>query len=267
LQITSEQPPDTNGGDVVVEINGKAAGLCPDGTESLRFRWRFANDITTIHSGSMINVALEAGQVRSTGSCGTSMADRSSFAVTGSSGVGSGFPDSETRFLEVERIYTKQDGVFGHFQTNHTSSAILGVSTEPWPHGAPPDAKLAFFQVIIITPTAEGGGILRYTYIYEKGAKAPGGGSCNLSGRWNVTHDEVFSFAQNGGQVTGSGVTDPTWHFSGTILGTVVTGQWSTSKESGRLILILNPDCNSFSSAWGLGDNYNTWSASGQRIR
>lgn len=87
---------------------------------------------------------------------------------------------------------------------------------------------------------------------------------CDWSGTWK-RNDEVFVWTQNGTQVTGKGVTDPSWTLSGTVSGNVLTGKWANSTNSGTVRIVMSADCNSFDSSWGLGDDSTTWTGNGVR--
>lgn len=88
--------------------------------------------------------------------------------------------------------------------------------------------------------------------------------NCNWSGTWNRP-GEIFSWTQNGPQVTGKGITDPSWTLTGTVSSNVLTGKWANSKDSGSVRIVLSADCNAFDAAWGLGDAFTPFTGHGTR--
>lgn len=88
--------------------------------------------------------------------------------------------------------------------------------------------------------------------------------TCDWTGIWN-RQGEIFSWTQNGNQVTGTGISDSSWRLTGAVEGNVLTGKWSNSKDNGSVRIVISADCNSFDSSWGLGDNSSTFTGHGVR--
>ena len=259
LQILREQF-DSHGGTVEVKVDGKAVNACPGGNETLRFTWTFTQDITTATQGTVFSYATRAEPGAVANPCPPGFAAARSFIdIIGSASAGSPFSDTEVRSYEIDRFETKEHHMLMANEPAHSSSGAIVVNMQPWNPGYP-DRTFAYFQVQIGTPT---GGLRRYVYVYQKGVQPVG--SCSISGRWRAT-SEAFSFSQNGTQVTGTGISDPSWRFSGTLQGRIMTGKWFNIKDSGSLIMILTSECSSFASAWGVGENYSTYSTIGRKL-
>src|SRR5919205_1073937 len=91
LQILHYQA-DTHGGEVEVEVSGKALNECPGGDEKLRFTWTFEGDITTATQGSVFSYTAHAEKGATGNPCPPGFAaDRSMMDIIGSSGAGSPF--------------------------------------------------------------------------------------------------------------------------------------------------------------------------------
>lgn len=146
-------------------------------------------------------------------------------------------------------------------QQEYKGSTRNGVTSATWTHGS-----LRSFVVI-------SGDSVGTPPVPPSNSAPPGQIPCDWTGTWKV-NNELFSFRQTVGlplgqtavtQISGAGITDPSWRLTGTVQGNVLTGQWSNSKDSGKIRISIGQDCNSFSSSWGVGDNSTSFSATGTR--
>ena len=174
-QITAEKY-DATGGAVEVTVNGNAGGICPGGSEKLRFTWRFARDVSLI-SAEGAAATIDAVQLSKAGPCTDGLAGRSYLMFRGSAGVGAPFSEAESQQFDIERFWAKSGDRISPAATNvpKSGSATVGVSDRVYAT----DRSKAYFEIAIITPT-RGAGLLRYVYVYVPG-RAPGSGGTKLS--------------------------------------------------------------------------------------
>lgn len=162
------------GGSVDINLSGNIAGFCPGGAETLRFNWKFPDNIERVSRGGGVGVSLEAGQIGRGGTCQSALAARSYFFAAGCCATNPfGEKDKENYLIEGNRIYSiETPHVVAHpeFGGKTTGFAKIGVD-DRLPNAEKP---LAFFQISINVPTDPGGGWVRYVYIYERS-----GGSVN----------------------------------------------------------------------------------------
>jgi hypothetical protein len=181
--ITSERY-DATGGIVDVQISGDIlGGICSGGYEKIRFTWRFAQDVTQVVHGGTVSASLHAGQASKSENCATGIAYRSFLGIFASSGDRSPFPEQENRLIDGERFQTGNG-----FRVRAASDPQSGIgTTKVNTHEASSRYSLAYFSISMNTPTASGGGILQYAYVYENRS---GGGENSSGGGGNLTAED-----------------------------------------------------------------------------
>ena len=160
--VTREQYNET-GGSVDIQIDGASNGLCPGGTEKLRFNWQFEGDITSIVDGGGLSVNLQAGAVGVNKPCiESTFTQFSPIYIYGQRGVLSPLSDDDNKLVDGERFFNV-DGNYRLFADEGKGLTVrIGVATNPVRDNLP----LAFFSVNVAT---RAGGQVTYVYVYQRG--------------------------------------------------------------------------------------------------
>ena len=173
------------GGTVEINIDGRALGACPGGSEKISFRWSFVGDMSRIANGGSFTVNL-AGGASESGTCAGKrpFSALSSMAARGSKGGKCPLSDEETKFVDGERFFNTEDRKYyvyaSESQTN--SSTSIAVSD----YRSAPQYPLAYFEIQLGT---RAGDLIRYVYIYQmdNGSGNSGGDSGGGIG-WGETN-------------------------------------------------------------------------------
>ena len=168
---------DSTGGIVEINVDGKAYGFCPGGSEKLRFSWSFIDgDISRVPSSSNLTARLEISQIVRNQPCTTSYLDRTEFWIQGSNGTASPFTADESKRIGSDIFYE-------HARIMGASSKTLGIKTAD---KAQSETDIAWFEINIGTSA----GYVRYVYLFDV---VKGGNSGNqtddisisdISGNW-----------------------------------------------------------------------------------
>jgi hypothetical protein len=190
-QITSEKY-DAKGGAVEVNLDGRNAGICPGGSEKIRFTWSFGKDATNIDAAG-ISAVLESSQLGTGGGCRSELSGRTNMILRGSAGVGGPFTDAEVVQFDLNRFYTAAGTFISPAATNvpRSGPGRIGVAEQPYYKEYPK----AYFMVDIIPPTV---GRLRYAYIYKQGrGPTTGGGATTPQPTECAPSNPTFEYGLN----------------------------------------------------------------------
>ncbi len=154
---------DKFGGNVEINVDGRALGACPGGSEKIGFRWSFVGDMSRIANGGSFTVNL-AGGASEAGACAGKrpFSALSSMAARGSKGGKCPLSDEETRFVDGERFFNTEDRKYYVYasESQTTSSTSIAVSD----YRIAPQNPLAYFEIQLGT---RAGDLIRYVYIYQ----------------------------------------------------------------------------------------------------
>lgn len=166
------------GGDVEINIDGKALGACPGGSEKMRFTWRFAGDMTSIANGGSFRVSLNAGIASQGGTCAgrNPYSVHSSISAVGSKGMKSPFNDADSGTIDGDRFYRLDDKYYAYAgdepRNANPGLAISNYKIEPrLPNG-----------YFVITIGTRAGDTVQYVYVY----RASGGGGTTGGGEFTI---------------------------------------------------------------------------------
>lgn len=161
------------GGDVEINIDGRALGACPGGSEKMKFTWRFAGDMSTIANGGSFRVNLSAGIASQGGACAgrNPYSVHSTISAVGSKGMKSPFTDAESSTIDGDRFYRLDDKYYAYAgdepRTANPGLAISNYKIEPrLPNG-----------YFVITIATRAGDTIQYVYIYRGSGSGTGGGA------------------------------------------------------------------------------------------
>lgn len=190
--ITSESY-NQDGGNVEVNVNGNALGMCPGGSEKMGFAWSFEGDAAEISNGGTVTVNLQAGVLSVGKPCtGATIAQFSSLSIYGGGGS-SPLSAEENKLIDSDR-FRRMDDQYYVFAADgrKTSTTSLKVSEVKNFNHLP----LAYFDFTIGT---RAGDSIRYVYIYESvgnDGTSEGGLSAeqiNLAKQWIAYYDDQIN--------------------------------------------------------------------------
>ena len=173
--ITSEKY-NKDGGNVEINVSGDALGMCPGGSEKMRFTWSFEGDASTISNGGTLTVNLRAGVLSVGKPCtGATIAQFSNLSIYGGGGGSSPLSAEENKLVDSDRFRRKDDQYYvGAAESRASSTTSLGINSGPNLSQYP----LAYFDFTIGTRAGDN---IRYVYIYESvssgGGNSGGGGN------------------------------------------------------------------------------------------
>jgi len=180
--ITSERY-DATGGSVDIQISGNVlGGTCPGGFEKLRFTWQFEQNVSRVVNGGAVSANLDARQIGKSQKCGDEIAWRSYMSLYPSAGVRSPLPDDVTRQMDGERFHGPNGFRAAASQGTNNGIGNIRVNT----HANRDQIPYAYFAITIFSPTASGGGILRYAYVFENRSNSGTTGVGGFTGEDNV---------------------------------------------------------------------------------
>lgn len=180
-----------SGGIVEIRLKGENGGFCPGGSETVRFNWRFPNNnISSLSRGAGFSANFNGAQIGRSGTCGIAMASRSIIYASAESHA---LTEKEGRSLESTRIYPDRHNYTpAYSETGKTTSNVKFFVDERAHYDT--SKMLAFFTIMINVPTnQDGGGSVRYSYVYQKG-----GGSVIPKTRYIGCFKDTSDFDLNG---------------------------------------------------------------------
>jgi|GEM_PF-1928840 len=170
---------DANGGEIEVNVNGNASGLCPGGEERMRFAWRFTSDTSQVVTGGAVNVSLGAAYVSATRPCGGALSASSHIGLYGSEGfAGPSFPQSEGNRIDGDRFNNSYKQPKAWADPNDAKRRVTSGGVNVQTHEPRDIRTLAYFDILIATA----GGPVHYIYLYELSSS---GGGCGLGVSWD----------------------------------------------------------------------------------
>jgi len=158
---------DATGGTVELRVTGEVFGVCPGGSETLRFTWQFVGGAKTVAEGTSPS-ALLTGELTSAGEpCTQYFAERSAITISGSGGITWALPEDEMEQVDTDRFHdapSPLDLVFAYAAGERTSTtrAVYMAPNDPVP-GRP----FAYFSVRVVVHGMAGE--LKYVYVFSKG--------------------------------------------------------------------------------------------------
>ncbi|HEX8266312.1 MAG TPA: hypothetical protein VF596_12980 [Pyrinomonadaceae bacterium] len=156
-----------NGGSVDIILSGNISNFCPGGTETLRFNWKFPDNISRLNRGGGFGVSLEAGQIGRSGTCQSAMAARSYLSLGECCYALFTDKDKEYSLLESGRIYSAYPP--RAVPNDEFNGKPVGFAKVVVDDRVPQAEKtVAVFIIDIAVPTDPGGGTVKYVYIYER---------------------------------------------------------------------------------------------------
>jgi hypothetical protein len=178
-EVTSEKY-DKNGGNIEINTSGDALGLCPGGSERMRFTWSFEGDAATISNGGTITVNLRAGVLSVGKPCRLgSIGDFSTLSIYGGGGGKSPLSEGENKLVDADRFRRKDDKYYVNAAGGPAASTTsLGINAGPNLSQYP----LAYFDFTVGTRAGDN---IRYVYIYESVGSSGGGSTKNVSDNEN----------------------------------------------------------------------------------
>lgn len=155
---------DTSGGQVDLEVSGKAYQLCPDGAEQLRLVWKFDRAVDALSNGQKVSPTLDASLITRSGGCTGGLGSRTVFSFGGSNGQVNPFDEKETAIIDGSRLWPSTAGrISVTKEPQRVASTGVSVDTRPFGEGR----TRAWFSLDIDSP----GGSVKYVYLFERAGK------------------------------------------------------------------------------------------------
>lgn len=162
-----------DGGTLDLVLSGKAANICPEGSERIRITWRFDQDISQFNPGDTFGAKLEARMTGVGGDCNGGLSYRTfAFIRSGVSSIS--WSDIVGKRMDGDRFQDKSgDRANPDSNGPNAESSVLMVSSgEPYP-----DRPLAGFVVYVGGP----GGEMAYLYAYQPVSGGENGYACGYT--------------------------------------------------------------------------------------